>query len=164
MFPQSKNVTIAWPIKKGDGCLLVFSEQALDYWMYGKETDTKLKFDLTNAIAIPNLTSGGNSTMKLACDEDAVAIAAGDTKAKITPKTAELTLGSAKVEVEPSLVQITVGGTVLAISPDGVDITGKLTVKGGITARNDVKASNGSISLANHVHRGDSGGMTGKPQ
>ena len=72
MFPQSKNVTIAWPIKKGDGCLLVFSEQALDYWMYGKETDTKLKFDLTNAIAIPNLTSGGNSTMKLACDEDAV--------------------------------------------------------------------------------------------
>ena len=75
MFPQSKNVTIAWPIKKGDGCLLVFSEQALDYWMYGKETDTKLKFDLTNAIAIPNLTSGGNSTMKLACDEDAVAIA-----------------------------------------------------------------------------------------
>ena len=79
MFPQSKNVTIAWPIKKGDGCLLVFSEQALDYWMYGKETDTKLKFDLTNAIAIPNLTSGGNSTMKLACDEDAVAIAAGDT-------------------------------------------------------------------------------------
>ena len=111
MFPQSKNVTIAWPIKKGDGCLLVFSEQALDYWMYGKETDTKLKFDLTNAIAIPNLTSGGNSTMKLACDEDAVAIAAGDTKAKITPKTAELTLGSAKVKVEPSLVQITVGGT-----------------------------------------------------
>ena len=69
MFPQSKNVTIAWPIKKGDGCLLVFSEQALDYWMYGKETDTKLKFDLTNAIAIPNLISGGNSTMKLACDE-----------------------------------------------------------------------------------------------
>ena len=92
MFPQSKNVTIAWPIKKGDGCLLVFSEQALDYWMYGKETDTKLKFDLTNAIAIPNLTSGGNSTMKLACDEDAVAIAAGDTKAKITPKTAELSV------------------------------------------------------------------------
>lgn len=148
MFPQSKNVTIAWPIKKGDGCLLVFSEQALDYWMYGKETDTKLKFDLTNAIAIPNLTSGGNSTMKLACDEDAVAIAAGDTTVKITPST----------------VQVEVGGTVLTVSPDGVTIEGKLTVKGGIVARDDVKASNGSISLANHTHKGDSGGMTGKPQ
>ena len=148
MFPQSKNVTIAWPIKKGDGCLLVFSEQALDYWMYGKETDTKLKFDLTNAIAIPNLTSGGNSTMKLACDEDAVTIAAGDTTVKITPST----------------VQAEVGGTVLTVSPDGVTIEGKLTVKGGIVARDDVKASNGSISLANHTHKGDSGGMTGKPQ
>lgn len=148
MFPQSKNVTIAWPIKKGDGCLLVFSEQALDYWMYGKETDTKLKFDLTNAIAIPNLTSGGNNTMKLACDEDAVAIAAGDTTVKITPST----------------VQAEVGGTVLTVSPDGVTIEGKLTVKGGIVARDDVKASNGSISLANHTHKGDSGGMTGKPQ
>lgn len=148
MFPQSKNVTIAWPIKKGDECLLVFSEQALDYWMYGKETDTKLKFDLTNAIAIQNLTSGGNSTMKLACDEDAVAIAAGDTTVKITPST----------------VQAEVGGTVLTVSPDGVTIEGKLTVKGGIVARDDVKASNGSISLANHTHKGDSGGMTGKPQ
>ena len=47
-------------------------------------------------------------------------------------------------------MQVTVGGAVLAISPDGVDITGKLTVKGGITARDDVKASNGSISLAPH--------------
>lgn len=148
MFPQSKNVTIAWPIKAGDGCLLVFSEQALDYWMYGKETDTKLKFDLTNAIAIPNLTSGGNGTMKLACDEDAVAIAAGDTTVKITPST----------------VQAEVGGTVLTVSPDGVTIEGKLTVKGGIVARDDVKASNGSISLANHTHKGGSGGMTGKPQ
>ena len=90
---------------------------------------------MTNAIAIPNLTSGGNSTMKLACDEDAVAIAAGDTTVKITPGT----------------VQAEVGGTVLTVSPDGVTIEGKLTV-------------NGSISLANHTHKGDSGGMTGKPQ
>lgn len=86
--------------------------------------------------------------MKLACDEDAVVIAAGDTKVKITPDT----------------VQAKVSGTVLTVSPDGVTIEGKLTVKGGIVARDDVKASNGSISLANHTHKGDSGGMTGKPQ
>ncbi len=148
MFPQSKNVTIAWPIKPGDGCLLVFSEQALDYWMYGNETDTKLKFDLTNAIAIPNLASGGNATMQAACDEDAVVIVAGDTKVKIAPDT----------------VQAKVGGTVLSVLPDGVTIEGKLTVKGGIAARDDVTASDGSISLAGHTHKGDSGGTTGKPQ
>lgn len=146
MFPQSKNVTIAWPIKPGDGCLLVFSEQALDYWMYGNETDTKLKFDLTNAIAIPNLVFGGNETMETACDEDAVVIAAADTRVKITPDT----------------VQAEVGGTTLSVLPDGVTIEGKLTVKGGIVAHDDVTAS--GISLAGHTHDGDSGGMTGKPQ
>ena len=60
-----------------------------------------------------------------------------------------------------NLLEIPTSGSIVV---NGVDITGKLTVKGGITARDDVKASNGSISLANHVHRGDSGGMTGKPQ
>lgn len=147
-FPQSKNVTIAWPIKPGDGCLLVFSEQALDYWMCGNETDTKLRFDLTNAIAIPNLVSGGNGTMKQACNEDAVVLVAGDTRAKITPKT----------------VEISVGGTVLTITEDGITVTGNLKIKGEVVAEGDIKASNGSISLVNHIHVGDSGGMTGNPQ
>lgn len=86
--------------------------------------------------------------MKLACDEDAVVIAAGDTKVKITPDT----------------VQAKVSGTVLSVLPDGVTIEGKLTVKGGIVARDDIAASGGSISLAGHTHKGDSGGTTGKPQ
>ena len=56
VFPQSANVSIAWPIKPGDGCLIVFCESALDFWMYGKETDTALSFDLSNAIAITGLS------------------------------------------------------------------------------------------------------------
>ena len=180
MFPQSKNAAIAWPVKPGDGCLLVFSEQALDYWMCGNETDTRLKFDLTNAIAIPNLTSGGNATMKTACDEDAVVITVGGIEAKITPDivqakvkgtlvkiTPDIVQANVKgtlVKITPELAQTKVGGTIVTVSPDGVTIEGKLTVKGGIVARDDVKASNGSISLANHTHSGDSGGMTGKPQ
>lgn len=83
VFPQSANVTIAWPIKPGDGCLLVFSESALDYWMYGKETDTVLKFDLSNAIAIPGLSAKGNAAMQTACSEDAAVVAAGSTTLKV---------------------------------------------------------------------------------
>lgn len=164
MFPQSKNVTIAWPIKPGDGCLLVFSEQALDYWMYGNETDTKLKFDLTNAIAIPNLVSGENATMQAACDEDAVVITAGDTKVKIAPEVVQATVNETMVKITADSVRAKVGGTVLDVTSAEVTIEGKLTVKGGIVARDDVKASGGSISLSNHIHTGDSGGLTGKPQ
>lgn len=83
VFPQSDSVTIAWPIKPGDGCLLVFSESALDYWMYGKETDTVLKFDLSSAIAIPNLYAKGSTAMQTACSENAAVIVAGGTTLKV---------------------------------------------------------------------------------
>lgn len=85
VFPQSDSATIAWPMKPGDGCLLVFSESALDYWMYGKETDTVLKFDLSSAIAIPNLYAKGSAAMQTACSEDAVVIVAGGTTLKVAP-------------------------------------------------------------------------------
>lgn len=83
VFPQSKNVTIAFPIKAGDNCLLVFGEKALDYWLYGKETDTELNFDLSNAIAIPSLSTSGNSAMQMACNEDAAVVQAGGTVLKV---------------------------------------------------------------------------------
>lgn len=83
VFPQSQGASIAFPIKAGDGCLLVFSETALDYWLYGKETSTDLKFDLSNAIAIPNISTAGNDAMREACAEDAVVLSAGETKIKV---------------------------------------------------------------------------------
>lgn len=83
VFPQSKSVTIAFPIKAGDNCLLVFGEKALDYWLYGKETDTELNFDLSNAIAIPSLSTIGNTAMQMACNEDAAVVQAGSTVLKV---------------------------------------------------------------------------------
>lgn len=83
VFPQSGSVTVAWPVKPGDGCLLVFAESALDYWQYGKETDTVLKFDLSNAIAIPNISAEASPVMAEACSEDAVVVQNGGTKLKV---------------------------------------------------------------------------------
>ena len=84
IFPQSEKVSIAWPIKPGDSCLLICCESALDYWMYGQETDTVLKFDLSNAIAIPGLSSEGNEAMQTACNENAIVISNGGTVMKIS--------------------------------------------------------------------------------
>lgn len=77
VFPQSQNVSIAFPIQPGDDCLLVFSEKALDYWQYGKETDTDLNFDLSNAIAIPNISTTPNPAMTEACKGNAAVVMAG---------------------------------------------------------------------------------------
>lgn len=78
-FPQGagQNVSMAFPVVAGDSCLLVFGEQSLDYWQYGQETGTDLRFDLSNAICIPGLFNTGNAAMQRACAENAVVLAAG---------------------------------------------------------------------------------------
>lgn len=79
-FPHSEKLAIAFPIKAGDSCMVIFSESSLDYWQYEKETDTTLKFDLSNAMCIPGLSAKENPAMKDAIDNDAVVIKAEDTE------------------------------------------------------------------------------------
>lgn len=110
VFPQSANVTIAFPIKAGDGCLLVFGEKSLDYWLYGKETDTELSFDLSNAVAIPSLKNTGSLAMQKACSENAVVLQSGGTT---------LTVKSGEVVIDGNL---TVNGK--------IDATGDVTGSG----------------------------------
>ena len=114
---------------------MVFGEQALDYWLYGKETDTDLKFDLSNAMAIPNLATTGNSAMQEACDEDAVVLKSGETKLKVK-------------------------GDGVYIKGN-VKVTGKIEATDIIKSDDDVTAS--GISLTKHIHTGDSGGSTSSP-
>ena len=83
-FPQSHNATIAWPIKPDDSCMLIFAENPIDYWLYGKETETDLKFDLSNAVAIPNIHTTGNEAMATACSEDAVVVKVGGVTLKVS--------------------------------------------------------------------------------
>jgi hypothetical protein len=85
VFPQSGTDTaIAYPVKKGDGCLIIVSEQALDYWMDSGTTSSELKHDLTNAIAIPGLFRVPLEDVKEASKDDAVIIRKGVNKIKLT--------------------------------------------------------------------------------
>ena len=138
VFPQgaSQNVTVAFPVKAGDGCLLVIAEQSIDYWQYGQETDTDLSFDITNAICIPGLFSKANGAVKEACDKNAVVLDANGTK--VTVKAGEVIIDAAKVTVN-----------------------GDVTVNGTMTTVGDTVAE--GISLSSHTHGGDSGGTTTPP-
>lgn len=82
VFPQSsgQKATIAFPVKAGDYCLCVVSEQALDLWMYGQETETDLRHDLTNAVCIPGLFTKPNAAMRDACSSDAIIMDADGTR------------------------------------------------------------------------------------
>ena len=119
VFPQvmGQNATIAYPIKAGDGCLILVAEQSIDYWMYGQETDTDLAFDLSNAICIPGLFVPANATMKEACDKSAVIVNVSGTK---------LTVKGGLIQMDAAEVIINGNATV----------NGNFTTKGGVVNLN----------------------------
>jgi hypothetical protein len=66
VFPRSKTSGITFPLNKGDGVLIVFSERSLERW-YSSGEDSEpgdpRKFDLSDAIAIPGLFSFAQSNI-----------------------------------------------------------------------------------------------------
>ena len=76
VFPQGagQSVSIVFPVNQGDTCLLVISEQALDYWLFGRETGTDLPFDITNAICIPGLFQRAPEALASANSQNSVVV------------------------------------------------------------------------------------------
>lgn len=85
VLPQSckQQVTIAQPVKAGDGCLIIIAEHSIEYWLYGQETDTDLSFDLTDAFCIPGLFAAANPVLAEACEQNAVIVDVKGTRAVI---------------------------------------------------------------------------------
>ena len=63
LFPGTNDALISFPLKKGDGCLLIFSERSLEKWLSSNmdevEPGSSRKFHLTDAFCIPGLFSFG---------------------------------------------------------------------------------------------------------
>ena len=99
---SGNNAAVAFPIKAGDGCILIIGEQSLDYWMYGQETDTDLAFDLTNAMCIPGLSAAGSPAMAQACSENCVVMTSGGTTVKLKDSAVEI--DAPDVQIKGNLV------------------------------------------------------------
>jgi len=84
VFPAGGGASITFPLRQGDGVLLVFSERSIDQWLsLGGVVvpDDPRTFDLSDAIAIPGLNPfRGNG---LAQDNDSVYITYNDATIKI---------------------------------------------------------------------------------
>lgn len=117
VMAQTQGAVLAHPIKKGDSCLIVIAEQALDLWMYGKDTDTDLAFDLTNAVCIPGLFVMPHAAVKEACRTDSIILQNGNVK---------LTVADDRVQIDAPEILINGNTTV----------TGNFTTRGGIVNLN----------------------------
>jgi hypothetical protein len=84
IFPRSGGASLTFPVEKGDGVLILFSERALERWLSSGgevEPGVNRRFDLSDAIAIVGLNS--ISTPTLGTKDDVVLVY---NKAKITIK------------------------------------------------------------------------------
>lgn len=119
MFPycQSVGVGMAFPVGKGDSCLIVISEVELDKWRSGAESEASLRFDLTSAIALPGLLRGSNDLITKAVQKNAVVLGTSETE----------------VVISDDAVTVGVRGSTLTVSDSGIAIKGDLNVTGNIS-------------------------------
>ncbi|AWK42730.1 MULTISPECIES: phage baseplate assembly protein V [Photorhabdus] len=177
IFPRGGGVTLTFPVRAGDECLVVFADRCIDYWWQSggvQEPVDPRQHNLSDGFA---LIGPQSQQQKIA---------------NISTHTAQLRSddGAAYIELDPSSHNVTIitpakliatanGGTEIT-SPDiilngNVTINGNLsqgmgagggtaTLQGPVTVSHDVTAA--GISLKNHVHSGvqSGGGKTGKPQ
>lgn len=90
VIPQGGPVTCGFPINPGDGCLIVFSEQSLEAWKAGGESNFDMRHDISNGIAIPGLRRGANAAMQEAQRRNAAVILNGETKLIVSSKGVEV--------------------------------------------------------------------------
>ena len=114
---SGQGAPVAYPIKPGDGCMIFFSEQALDQFLYERDTKTDLHFDLTNAVALVGLFAKANPIMQEACSQNAIIVDVKGTR---------ITVKSGKVQIDAAEVIINGNTTV----------NGNFTTRGGIVNLN----------------------------
>lgn len=98
IIPQcpTESIQIAFPIVSGMDCLVIVSEQELDAWLGGGESENDMRFDLTSAIAIPGLSNKGSAALKEACATKSIILQNGSTKLSVNKGNVEIT-GNLKV-------------------------------------------------------------------
>ncbi|EPS7437422.1 phage baseplate assembly protein V [Citrobacter freundii] len=176
VFPRGGGVTLTFPIKEGDECLIVFSSRSIDFWWQNggvQERADGRVLDLSDAFVIPGpqsqaqkISGISTSAAQLRTDDGAafVEVAAGHNITIKTPGQLTATAEGGTTITSPTITlngNVTINGN---LSQGMGESGGTATMLGPVTVTNDVTAS--GISVATHKHGGvqTGGGTTGGPQ
>lgn len=129
------------PIRPGDSCLLVCSEQSLSAFLSEtSEAQSNERFELTNCIAIPGLMRSPVEAQQEANEKEALVMVNGDTKIIVTQEKIEIT-GDSKIEGNIEITgDVSINGEVNFSGK--VSIAGELSVDGNITATGNIDGAN----------------------
>jgi len=157
-FPGGGGVTLTFPIKPGDECLVIFASRCIDAWWQqgGIKGQAEIRMhDLSDGFIFAGVRSqpraflANTTSAQLRTDD-------GTAYVEVNPTSKNVNV------VTPANVNVTAGGEAVVTAPTirlvgNVEITGNLNV-GGTTIGN-------GVNLNTHVHTGvqTGGGNTGAP-
>ncbi|MEN4198921.1 Gp138 family membrane-puncturing spike protein [Serratia marcescens] len=177
IFQRGGSVTLTFPVKAGDECLLVFADRCIDFWWQNggvQEPVDNRMHDLSDAIAFVGMQSQAQkisgistSTAQLRTDDGAAFIELDPGSHAVNVTTPGKLTASAQGGTEINSPEIVLNGNVTIngnLSQGMGAGGGTATMLGPVNVTNDVSA--GGISLQTRKHGGveTGGGQTGGPQ
>lgn len=137
IFPRAGDYMITFPVAAGDECLIVFSQRCIDSWYATGEISSQFEpraHDLSDAIAIPGLSSQKRNIQNFATD----ALELRNNKNDV------------KMSLKNSGIFFTFGGFTLALDASGISTNAPITTSQSISAASSMKV--GSQEMLDHKH------------
>ncbi|PHM55134.1 Gp138 family membrane-puncturing spike protein [Xenorhabdus sp. KK7.4] len=177
IFPRGGGVTLTFPVKPGDECLVVFADRCIDYWWQNggvQEPVDPRQHHLSDGFAFVGpqsqarkISNISTQSAQLRTDDGAAFIELSPANHNITVKTPGKLTATANKGTEITSPTIVLNGNVVIngnLSQGMGANGGEATLNGPVKVKNDVTAD--GISLMTHKHNGvrTGDGTTGGPQ
>ena len=150
MQGSGQTASVVFPIKSGDECVILFSEQALDGWRKKSESGTDLRFDLSNAVAVVGLFSKPNPLVKEACADNSLIIEKDGERVRLKKGESYIrdTAGQS-ITLTPEAITIVANNAVVNVGGNAkVDVSGNASLQtGGSVSVN----AGGNMSIVGNV-------------
>ncbi|WP_304625501.1 Gp138 family membrane-puncturing spike protein [uncultured Parasutterella sp.] len=145
VFPRAGGLSITYPVKVGDECLVIFADSCIDFWWQNggiQSTNDTRKHDLSDGIAIFGLSSQPRKLSN---------VSGSAIEIRTDSRSDWISFTGGKLDINIA-GDVTVKASSTEINCPTNKINGSLTVSGTISAGGDI--SSGSVSLQNHRHNG----------
>ena len=127
VFPSSGSASITFPIGKGDECLIVFSDLAIDnFWTSGSVQNPieVRRHDLSDGIAIPcslSVTRARGAGNGMNIQSSKVTIKSDKAYVEVAPTTVKVIQGDTAITVDGTSTVLGAAGTSITMSNAGIN-------------------------------------------